>query len=51
MIRLSSKRMAKKTVEIYIQIRKGATGKNRDTVQHTAKDAKEAVAFIEKHAK
>lgn len=40
----------KKTVEIYIQIKKGATGKTRDTVQHTAKDKEEAIAFIKKHA-
>lgn len=39
----------KETVEIYIQIRKGSA-KNRDTVQHTAADASEAISFIEKNA-
>lgn len=42
--------MAKKTVEIYIQIRKGASGKNRDTVQHTAENADDAISFIQEHA-
>jgi len=40
----------KKTVEIYIQIRKGATGKTRDTVQHTATSKEEAIEFIKKHS-
>lgn len=40
--------VTKKTVKIYIQIHKGV--KARDTVQHTAESAEEAVAFIKKNA-
>ncbi len=40
----------KKTVEIYVQIKKGATAKTRDTVQHTAATKEEAIEFIKKHA-
>lgn len=40
----------KKTVEIYVQVKKGATGKTRDTIQHTAKSKEEAIEFIKKHS-